>query len=130
MLRTADQSKGDKKMWQLNASYTVGKTPTASGVISVGIVDNCPKKSKITNLGADNTKPKPQLAGDGWKFKIIPVDANAKDCNKVYFQLVGNNKYAGKYVAHSTDCKNQGAFSWAAKSSSKTLQWQLKQSKN
>ena len=109
----------------MNASYTVGKTSTSSGIIAIGRIDTCPK-TKQTNLGANNATPKPSLAADGYKFNIFPVDAAAKDCNTVYLQLASSGKYTGKYVAHSEACTDQGAFSWAAKSNSKTLQWQLK----
>lgn len=124
MLRTAKQSTGRKKIWQLNASYTVGRNPIGSSIVAIGRIEACPN-TKQPNLGANEQTPKPRLAGSSWKFKIIPIDANG-DCNQVYFQLTGKSKYTGKYVAHSTECNNQGAFTWATGSGSNTLKWKLK----
>jgi hypothetical protein len=125
MLRTGDQSRGNKKLWQFNGAYTVGAKLMPSGIISTGRYDTCPRTPK-THLGAQFDKTQPVITSKA-SFNIIPVNVNF-NCAQVYLQYAGSGKYSGKYVAHGNGdaCKNEGAFSWAPKSSSSTLQWRLR----
>jgi len=122
MLRTASQSKGDRKIWTLNASAVSGTTPTASGQVASGRLGNCPS-TKYINLAAGNSAPTPLLAGPGSKNVIIPVDA-AKSCDTVWIQAAGNNPYQGKYLGYGS-CSSQTAFKWEAATSSSATQWKL-----
>jgi hypothetical protein len=122
MLRTDSQSKGNRKVWTLNASAVSGTVPTASSQVASGRSTACPN-DKLTNLAAANSSPTPRLAGSGWKNRIIPVDA-AKGCDTVWIQAVGDNPSAGKYLGYGS-CSSQTAFKWEAASSSSSIQWKL-----
>ena len=122
MLRTASQSKGNRRVWRLNAAATTGRVPGAAPVIAYGKISSCPT-SKYTNLAAANSSPTPRLAGSSWKNRIIPVDAS-KGCNVVWIQAAGDNPYAGKYLGYG-NCQSQTAFGWQVASSSSAIQWRL-----
>ncbi|KAL4517033.1 hypothetical protein Ndes2526A_g00622 [Nannochloris sp. 'desiccata'] len=123
MLRTSNQSKGNRRSWRLNASATAGTIPAATGIAAIGRLNAC-RNTKFINLAAANSAPSPRLAGTSWKNRIIPVDVG-RGCNTVWIQAAGNNPFAGRYLGYGS-CSSQTAFKWEAASSSTAIQWRLR----
>ncbi len=122
MLRSESQSKGLRRVWRLNAAFTVGQTPGASPVVAYGRLPKC-RTTKYINLAG--ISPGVSLGGRSWKNRIIPVDVNTLGCTIVTIQAFGDTPYNGKYLGYG-DCNSQSAFKWEADSSSTATHWKLR----
>ncbi len=119
----SSQAKPPRINWRLDASATAGKTPSASSIVAVGRLDSC-KNNNLINLGAVSGTPTPQLAGAGWKNRLIPI--NSKTCTTVTIQAASGNANNAKYLSVSK-CAASNQFSWdRLDPTDRTQQWNLR----